>query len=181
MTTKTDITHTRRERFEGILTGYEADGPDGSIPGASSNPKRYALVTESVRGHGYFATYCATLPDVERAAAANISGGWQPVCYFDLDKLAGDEPSPVEGDVVEYGGARYHVVHVEDDTSDGVLFHWLYMHPRTSEPDGWIDDPLTQRVDESDCTVVERTEADERMPVRYGVARIQTLVVFNTV
>jgi len=181
MTPTNDITSHRRERFGRILSDYEADGPDGSIPGAQSKAERYALVTESLRGHGHFATYCATLPDVEQAGAANISEAWRPVCYFDLDTLAGDEPPAAEGDVVEYSGHRYHVVHVEDETSDGVLFHWLHLHPRTSEPDGWIDDPLTQKIDESDCTVVERVEPDERMPVRYDVAKIHTVVVFNNI
>lgn len=181
MTTTTNIATTRRERFAAVLNAYDAEGPDGSIPGATSAPERYALLTESLRGHGHFAFYCATLGDVEQAAVANITDAWQPVCYFDLDTLAGDAPPATEGDVVEHDGRRCHVVHVEDDTSDGALFHWLYLHPRTSEPDGWIDDPLTQKVDECDCTILERTEPDLRMPVRYDAAKVQTSVVFNTI
>jgi len=174
--TYTEQSNLRAQRFAGILAGYEAEGPDGSVPGATSIPQRYALVTESLRGHGYFINYCQTLADIEVAAAANISEGWQPVCYYDLDELAGDEPPLYEGDRVIHNGVEKWVTATETDVQDGEPFDWLYLHP--TNPQAHYDE--SEKVDESEVTIIERGMEDERNPKRYLVAGIRTIVVFNT-
>lgn len=169
----------RLERFERVKSGYEADGPDSTVPGATSvhsRPGRYAVVTVSLRGHGYFVNYASALMNVEIVAAANLGEGWQPVCYFDLDDL-GDPLPPYEGDIVNYGGERHHVVLVTDDVAEGELYHKLYLHK--TDAGAMFDE--CELVDEDDVEILERGEPDDRMPVRYGVAKIHTVVVFNTI
>lgn len=168
----------RLERFERVKAWLEADGPDSTVPGATgkrSQPGRYAVVTESSRGHGHFVNYASTLEDVETVAAANIQEGWRPVCYFDLDDV-GDPLPPYEGDIVEYQDKRYYVVLVSDDVAEGELYHRLYLNKRL---DAMIDE--CDLVDEDEVEIVDRAEPDERMPVRYDVAKIQVVVAFNTV
>ena len=191
----------RRRRFNDLLDGYECDAGDWTMPSAPVSrdaamralpasrvpdddeaaerylPGRYALVCESTSGHGYFITNVADRRDVDAAAAESARTGWEPVCYFDLDELAGDEPPVFEGDVVEYCGERWHVIRTEDDLAEGVPFQWLHID---KDPEAeWLDG-AAERVDACECTIVERAEPDPRMPVRYGLARIVTAVAFNT-
>lgn len=200
-TLATAVLDERRRRFNDILDGYECGAGDWTMPttpmgradamralpadrvsvdgpaAALYLPGRYAVVTDT-RGHGYFV---ANVPD--RAAIATVASddvreNREPVCYFDLDELAGDEPPAYEGDVVEYDGERWHVIRTEDDHAEGVLFQWLHLD---KDPNvDWLDG-AAKRVDESECIVVERAEPDTRMPVRYAVAHITIAVAFNTV
>lgn len=197
-----DELHTaRRRRFNDILDGYECGAGDWTMPtvpagreramralpaaridGAAAAlylPGRYALVCESTRGHGYFVTNLTDRAAIDAAAAANLHEGWQPVCYFDLDKLAGDEPPVFEGDIVEYEGEDdWHVIRTEDDHAEGVMFQWLHIDKNPNVE--WIDG-AAKRVDACECTVVQRADPDTRMPVRYGLSRITVAVAFNTV
>jgi len=198
-----DVYATRRQRFNDILDGYECDAGDWTMPSvltsreramralpsarvavdgaaaASYLPGRYALVCESTRGHGYFVTNLTDRAAIDTAVAENLDEGWQPVCYFDLDELAGDEPPVFEGDVVEYAGAAdWHVIRTEDDHAEGVMFQWLHIDKDPAAE--WLDG-AAKRVDACECTVVQRADADTRMPVRYGLSRITVAVAFNTV
>lgn len=175
----------RKERFQRILADYEAEGPDSSVPGCSKFGNlmfpdlwaHYALVVQGDGGR-FFVLCCEGRKDVEHVAALQVQDGWQPICYYDLDELAGPEQDPCEGDVVEYEDKRYYVVHVSDDVQYGEIYHELYLHESSPEPDGWIN--VCEKVDEYRCKIVERVNPDERKPVRYLVAGVRTVVVFNT-
>lgn len=198
-----EIHDTRRRRFNDILDGYECGAGDWTmatapvsreramralpaarvaVDGAAAAlylPGRYALVCESTRGRGYFVTNLTDRAAIATAAAENLDEGWQPVCYFDLDELAGDEPPVFEGDIVEYAGAGdWHVIRTEDDHAEGVMFQWLHIDKNPNVE--WLDG-AAQRVDACECTVVQRADPDTRMPVRYGLSRITIAVAFNTV
>lgn len=184
------IYRARRERFNAILDGYEcgaghwrADFPGplttGRIPvdATHAKPGRWALVTENP-GFGYFVENVEQRHDIERVAARDVQEGRQPVCFYDLDTLAGDEPEPGEDDVIELlDGAQslpafeHPGPYVIDSTEtkdgettlnlsfDGERAGWCYVY---------------------ECRVIERGEPDERMPVRYLLARIETFVAFNS-
>lgn len=167
-----------RVRAERVFARYEEIELDGSVPGALGCPARYMLVTCSQRGFGCAASYCPSHDAVERAAA-NVSEGWEPTCYYDLHELAGDEPPADEGDLVEYEGVRYHVIRVEDDHADGMMFRWYHL---ATDPGVDYFDGADVRADESRCVLAERvTSEDDRLPVRYDVASVRTIVVFNSI
>lgn len=169
--TPTELAAQRAKRFEDVKAGYEADGPDGSVPGSTHEPVRYAVVTESSRGWGYFVTYAATLDDVHTVAAANLDEGWEPVCYFDLDTLAGDEELP--GEVV-YNGEEW-MVHGREWVGGEQTDHWVLKKS-----------PRDRRRSTYDWATVHPAECDlmgwedERMPVRFKVAGVRVDVAFNT-
>lgn len=187
MTATTDIATIRAKRFEDIKAGYEADGPDGTEPGAATpaeRPARYVVITESSRGFGYFANYATTLSNVEVLAAANLHEGWEPVCYFDLDVLAGDEPLPGE---VLYQGEEWMVHGFEYESSH----EWDAEAQRFGPPSKtgkWVlkKSPKDRRRRTYDWATVDPSEVDlmgwedERMPVRFKVAGIRKAVAFNT-
>jgi hypothetical protein len=165
---------TRAKRFADVLAGYEAEGPDSTVPGAAKRdeqPARYAVVTESTRGWGYFVNYATTLENVRECAAANLDEGWEPVCYFDLDELAGDEELPGE---VGYQGEEW-MVHGRE---------WVNGEPT----DRWVlkKTPKDRRRRTYDWVTVDPAEVDlygwedERMPKRYKVAGVRVDVAFNT-
>lgn len=164
----------RAKRFADILAGYEAEGPDCTEPGAATpaeRPARYVVITESTRGFGYFANYATTLSNVEVVAAANIEQGWQPVCYFDLDVLAGPEPLPME---VGYQGEEW-MVHGHEYVNGERSGQWVLKKS-----------PRDRRRSTYDWATVDPADVDlmgwedERMPVRYLVAGIRKAVAFNT-
>lgn len=158
-------------RFKQLLLHHEAAGPDCTVPGASK-AGRWAVLTESNRGHGLFLNRADSRADAERVAAANIAEGWEPVCLYDLSALAGDEP-PIEcGDIVRVvdPGAAQHsgagpleVVDVDSKDGERTLgfengtWCWAY-----------------------EAEVVEREAPDRRLPLRYDLARVLTIVIFNT-
>ena len=195
----------RARRFAMVLEGYEAEGPDCTVPGAArveraddgavlSHP-RYALVEQRGDSGYYFANLAETPAAVAELAAEGIHdayGSAAPVCYFDLDTLAGEAPRPGECDKVRltdegklYGAAGaptdvdFWVVGSETDTFDGVAFEKLYLS--TKENADYLGGEYDHLVDEAYVTVIESDVPDERMPLRYAVAGIRTVVVFNTI
>lgn len=163
-----DLARLRQDRFEGVKAGYEADGPDSTVPGASHLIERYALVCESSRGFGYEVNYCENLVSIERAAAANIAEGWGPVCYYDLDNLDGPEPDGDVGDTVQVAG------------SDELFVIAMVDYEPGGEPRYIAED--TRWLLASAAEIIDRAEwfEDDRNPVRYLLAAIRTVVVFNT-
>jgi hypothetical protein len=220
--TKTDplaLAAERARRLAMIADGYEVGDegmPDGSVPGAARpeltaqrypcdveagkliKHPRYVLVTQ-YGNHGNYRLYLANdLANVEQLAAGALtsdSGSELVICYFDLDDLAGEEPTPCEGDRVRltekgvsYGSVQvdkrstdvvFYVVGAETDTFDGRAFEWLYLS--TSVDADYLSGDYDAKVDEQHVEVIERVEPDERMPVRYGLAKIVVSVTFNTV
>lgn len=182
-----DTNATRRQRLADVMAGYECGPYDVSGPGTNFLHKpadggalgRLVLVSDVPR-HGYFLTVCQTLADVEQEAANDISAGRNPVCYFDLDDLAGDLRELDEGDEVRHRGDVLHVVAVEYDPTNGRRQIVLGL-----DPDADADDPTVIRLDEQGdrehYEVAVRINDDGRMPVRYGIAKIVTTVAFNTV
>lgn len=197
----------RRERFNRILDGYELGAGDWTLVGTPKRtreeamrmhpqprvdvdakhvkPGRWVLITHSDHV-GYFAENVGMVEDLGHVAVANLHEAQQPVCYFDLDELAGDEPSPREGDRVAllmnmHGyaarahGGDWYVVESTTAVADGIAYEELDL---ARGPDG---EPQWTGIDEQYVTVLERAEPDERMPVRYGLAKIVTAAVFNTI
>jgi hypothetical protein len=181
----------RRERFNAVLDAHECgagdwtlectaapparEGAMGALPterlqthGAEGNLAkigRWAVVTRSSRGHGEFVANVVDQAEIESVAAENLGGGWWPVCYYDLDRLAGSEPVPEEGDEVDAGRGTATVTEV--DFKDG--------EPTVSMSDGTWEFA-------ADVLILERVGSEDlRLPVRYDVARVLTSVAFNTV
>lgn len=161
---------TRRERFEGVRAGYEADGPRFDSINHTHVVERYAVVTESLDSDGYLVNYAETLQDVERVAALNIYEGWQPVCYYDLDELDGLEPDAEIGDVVQVIGSdsSFVVGEIEYDSEP------IYRARDFPADERWMA--------ASAAEIIERGPSyeEERNPKRYLVAKVQTFVAFNT-
>lgn len=177
----------RAERLQRIIDGYEADGPDGSVPHAARPEKeshpRYVLVEQHGDHGNYYVNLAHDLPKLEALAAYGVQENSMPVCYFDLDELAGEEPHIYEGDIVAYaaGDVRYdyRVLRVDEELIEGEVGHYLCLvEVGKEDPENWDD--YDHRVHEDDVGIVERVEPDERMPVRYLVAKVHTLVAFNT-
>lgn len=159
--------HIRRERFEGIRAGYEADGPRFDSVHHTHIVERYALVTEK-HGCGYLINYAETLQGIERVAAADFIDGWQPVCYYDLDELDGPEPDAEVGDIVQVSG------------SDEIFTVAMVDYEPGGEPRYIAED--SRWLLHSAADIVERGPdyEEERNPKRYLVAGVRTFVVFNT-
>lgn len=167
----------RYKRAQDICAGYECE-MDNSVRGANRYG-RYAVVTEDVvRGNGYSVTRC-NRESISDVATEDMLNGHQPVCYFDLDVLAGDEPLLMEDDVVQYEGERYRVERVDEDLIEGEVARYLCLVKPDTTIGNWDD--WLHRVLDSDVELVKRAEEDDRMPVRYGIARIVTMAVFNTI
>jgi hypothetical protein len=190
----TQIAAQRAKRLNDIIDGYEVseDGlPDATVPGAAApyhglkgqllDHPRFVLVTQYGDKGNYRLRLGADLRNIERLAADAVTdseGGELVYCYFDLDELAGEEPRPSEGDTVEYEDKQWIVNGSETDTFDGVAFENLYLVEPGSNRE-WGD--WDEKVDEARVTLIKSEIPDERMPVRYGLARVVTQVVFNTV
>lgn len=188
----------RRQRFNSILDSYECGAggwrmplgldkeelkqralrdtriPDG-IVGEEYKPGRWALVSES-ESHGYFVDSCVSREEAEQIAAESIEKGWQPVTIFDLDELAGDEPLFDYGDKVRYRDKECYVIDYEDDAESDWERYRRY--DLAEDPEGDHADHV--KVWRDDLELIERAEPDPRMPVRYKIARVQTIVVFNS-
>jgi hypothetical protein len=181
--TTTDV---RSPRLEAIMEGYDLSPFDVSGPGSAllhdghgGDPAgRFALVTE-VSGDGRRLTLRESVAEIEAAATQDVLDGREPVCYFDLDELAGDPPMVETGDEIRYRGEVLHVVAVEYDPTNGRRQLVLDL-----DPDADADDPTVIRLDEDGdrdrYEVVVRISEDDRMPVRYAVAKIAVTVAFNT-
>jgi hypothetical protein len=202
----------RRRRFNAILGGYECDALDyegvelrsyrDAVLGADRQPEvqpqparlpttgehrdlvqpdRYVLVSENVQGVGYFVENVNSPVRAAEAGARHVAKGMQPVCYYDLDELAGDEPLPEQ---VEWDDTEW-MVHGLEYSADRPI-------GEDPQPTGrWIlkKQPDDRRRSTYDWETVDPSEInllgwkDERMPVRYSVAKIETLTVvaFNTI
>jgi hypothetical protein len=180
-----DLAERRAARLAMVLEGYEVGDegmPDSSVPGAArveyeadlhtgsrdvvadlrkprkpiSHP-RYVLLTQYGDKGNYRAYLANDVANVAQLARLAVCDGESIVVYFDLDELAGPEPLLVDGEVARY----------------------LCLVEQGREPKDWDD--YDHRVDEIEVVVVERAEPDERMPVRYRLAKVVVSVVFNTV
>ena len=136
-------------RFNTIVDDYGC-GPQHRLP-IHAKPGRWAVLSESTQGRGYAIAGVSERADIARVAAAGIPDGWEPVCYYDLDRLASEPGLCCSG----CGNAPC-------NAGDGFKGHDDAC-PRLGLP-GDIPPDL----------------GEERMPVRYGVARISTVVAFNT-
>jgi hypothetical protein len=181
---------SRRAHFNAILDAHECGAGDWTVKFTASPPTReeairtlpidrlrtqgarenlakigrWAVVTHGSRGHGHFVTNVIDKAELEQVAAEDLSDGWVPICYYDLDRLAGDEPPPEEGDKVDAG--RGTVTVTEEDSKDGI--------PTVGLSDGTF-------AFVGDVRIVEReTSVDARLPARYDVAKVVAVVAFNT-
>jgi hypothetical protein len=210
VTTETDpitLAETRAKRLQDVADGYEVgeDGmPDASVPGAASTMRaegklirhpRFVLVTQYGDKGNYRLRLGRDKPNIEQLAADAVTdayGAEMVICYFDLDVLAGAPPRPGEGDIVcltedgkAYGASNqstegpFHVVGTETDTFDGEAYEKLYL-ARTEGAD-YLSGNYAHKIDEQYVEVIDPAYPDERMPVRYGLARVITQVVFNTI
>jgi hypothetical protein len=210
--TEASLAERRAARLAMVLEGYEVGeegGPDSSVPGAARVERtaqrypcdaeagklvdhpRYVLVTQYGDKGNYRVYLAKDLANVEQLARLAVCDGESISCYFDLDELAGPEPSPCEGDRVRLTeeGLTYaddadepnefYVVGSETDTFDGQAFERLYLARQPTAE--YLSGDYACKVDEQYVEVVERAWPDERMPVRYGLARTVVSVVFNTV
>ena len=164
-----------------LMEHYEADGPDGSVPHAARRTDTYHpryVLTEQYDDKGnYFLNLADSLEGIQMLAAESVTSGSAPRCYHDLDVLAGEAPSPMVDDRVRYQGKEYYVVQDADDVEYGEKFTKLWLDPN---PDTAFDDAEHCEIDEKDVEIIERAEPDERLPVRYDVARVEVFVAFNT-
>jgi hypothetical protein len=203
MTTATDHTidmaEARAKRLQDIAEGYEVidEGmPDSTVPGAAKvetshdgkiirKHPRYVLVTQYGDKGNYRLRLGADKPNIEQLAADAVTdayGAEMVICYFDLDVLAGEEPEADAYDKVSllpeaaghYGAENQERVFVVYDIDSKDDRRTLDLSVAEDE------DPLFWCYAD-EVVVLERSVPDERMPVRYGLARIITQVVFNTI
>jgi hypothetical protein len=129
-------------------------------------PMRFVVESWSAKGHGTFLTGAATREDAEHIGGAALADAWQPVALYDLDELRGEAPEPDEGDTIRVGDGVFVVT--STDTKDGGLTvdFWEGEHPRWAYADS--------------VEVIERAEPDDRLPVRFPLARLAVFVAFNS-
>lgn len=156
------------ERFETLRGALGADGPDATVPGATRTGS-YAVLFESNRW-GLFLNRC-NKGDIGEIAVANIEEGWVPVAYYDLAVLDGEEPILTEGDIVEYDGERREVSHHDYEAAEGEPYPVVYLV---------AEDDWEGPIDQEQVELVERAMPDSRQPVRYELARLVQVAVFNT-
>jgi hypothetical protein len=176
-----DLAERRAARLAMVLEGYEVGDegmPDSSVPGAARVERtaqrypcdveagklvkhpRYVLLTQYGDKGNYRAYLANDVANVAQLARLAVCDGESIVVYFDLDELAGPEPEPT---AVMYSGTEWDVAGVDEDTGKYNL-----------ERDGEFADAYIDA-----CTPIDIE--DERMPVRYGLAKVVVSVVFNTV
>ena len=83
--------------------------------------------------------------------------------------MYGSPGHPTDGD--------FYVICCETETFDGVAYEKLCL---SNDPDAHWDNWI-HKVDEQYVEIVESEHEDERMPVRYGLAKIIMQVIFNTI
>lgn len=189
----------RRKRFNDILGGYECGAgdwtmivdqsreeamrslPEPRIPttgpaAAMFKPGRWAVVTHSTRRHGYFVENVRHFNEISTYATRNLEEGWWPVCYFDLDVLAGEEMHLIDGDRVRYDGEERIVSHHDWEAAEGEPYLVIYLLPKDDQLYEGPIDPAEEEVE-----LLERAMPDDRMPVRYGLASVVQVAVFNTI
>lgn len=184
----------RARRLAMIVDGYEVGDegmPDGSVPGAARveyiwnqgkpptdvlrKHPRYVLITQYGDHGNYRLRLAADLANIEQLAAdalTDAEGAEQIVCYFDLDQLAGEEQLPLE---VAYQGEEW-MVHGREYEFGAPTDKWVLKRSPADRRRSSYD---WATVDPSECDLGDWE--DERMPVRYGLAKVVVSVVFNTV
>lgn len=156
-------------------------GPDGSVPGVS-RPKvvngitrahpRYALAT--LHGKGRTVVHLAdTLKQLGDLAADRVTYGEEIEGYYDLDQLDGDDALALPEDV-EYQGNEW-MVHGFEYSDGKATGKWLLKKDPDDKRRSTYD---WTTVDPSDCDLLGWE--DDRLPVRYSVARVFIAVAFNT-
>jgi hypothetical protein len=184
------LAERRAANLAKIIDGYDVhDDPDSSVPGAARVRKvnggpsalgcdvvtdhpRLALVTQYGDKGNYRVHLAEDRRGVEQLAAyvaTDADGGEAIVCYFDLDELAGEEPTFEVGDwvcvVADSDGEAYEITSISSpDATHPALYHL---------EGAMANDYAAEQLVDSD--------GDERMPVRYSLAKVVVSVVFNTV
>ena len=184
--TAIDIAERRAKVFERVFDHFEnCFGPDYTVPGAAGRElvngvwRRYPryVFAELVDDHHdrYFVNLAADLVGVKTLATEAVSSGHEPICYFDLDELVGEEPLPLD---VVYEGEEW-MVHGPEYVPGGkgeTTGMWIL---KKEPDDGRRSTYDWKTVDPALCDVGDWE--DERMPRRYDVAEVVVRVVFNTV
>lgn len=161
----------RRERIRLLMAALDVDVyATEHLAGDEDyrrKPMRWVVESWSRKGHGTFLTGAASRDEAEaEVAGAGVQEGWTPIALYDLDALAGVEPEIAEGDTVRTTRTPPEAVEVEStDTKDGAL-------TLNFASGGWDY--------ADDCELIERAEPDDRLPVRYPVARVAVFVAFNS-
>jgi hypothetical protein len=141
------------------------DGPDEALP----KPGRWVVIARSSRGHGWFASNHATLSEAQAHAGENVHEAWHPVCVYDLGHLSGDIDVTI-AERVRLDPAMAAQVTDEDG--------WLEVIDHD-----WRDGRATVTVKDGRWFGVEELAAadpDDRLPLRYNVAGVETVVSFNS-
>lgn len=184
-----DLCAVRRKRLADLMAGYDCRPDDVDGPGtrylhapADADPAwiaadyltgRWALIVD--RGCSYRILLVVGRDEIEPTAVRQLMDGWHPVCFYDLDTLAGEAPPPMEGDTVAYlpehqpkeeNRGPYEVLEIDHERGERQLR--IAVNP---EDTTWCDASWVE--------IVDRVHDDDRMPVRYGLAKI--MVVFNSV
>jgi hypothetical protein len=170
--TRGQLDTQRARRFEAVLAYHEADGPDPSTPGAASGPVRYALLSEHESSRSPFLNWAASREDAETMVASDLPLGWNAVCLYDLDELAGEQPPIQAGDIVRYQRRDLNVISCCQD-GEGRRLLWLDMDPNVA-----FDDCEVSELDAEQATVIAAAGGDERLPCAYKVAETRTITIF---
>lgn len=200
----------RAERFARLLDHYEADGPDCTVPGASKDG-RWAIVTERegarfvnragtredcerVAAEGLSpieGPVC--IHDLDELVGEEPMPGEGDIVHYtpsdachddcrhpNLDHLADGEPCR---DSQDRNLTTYRVARIDEELIEGEVAHFLILNEvggmNDREDGGWDD--YDERVYWDEVAILERDEPDERLPVRYDLAKVTTIVAFNTV
>lgn len=199
MSTQTEdsirLAEMRSEHLGRVTDAYEISDegmPDCTVPGAAamaysefngvrilrSHP-RFVLLTQYGDKDNYRVYLARDQANVEQLARLAVCDGESIICYFDLDQLVGKEPLAYEGDIVQCEDHLYTVAHVDEELIEGEIARYLCLNEVDKIVGGWDD--YDRRESDGDVEVVESVEPDERMPMRYELARIAVSVVFNTI
>lgn len=175
----------RRERFNRILDHHEIGAGEWSGDHLSTGghdfpidrlltegpqaeyqkPGRWVVIQQSGRGFGSFALNVVDRDAVSDEAAATLTDSWMPVCLYDLDQVPDLDLHSVAG--VERIKSYGEWLEVEDiDTRDGRVVVFL------------VDDPKGRGCRDDD--EIEAIDPDGRLPLRYNVSAVETVVAFNS-
>lgn len=174
-----DVALERERRFKRLEDHInELDGCDGfdpTVPGVSA-PR---VVNGVCRKHPRYVLACLydggrtllhladTIEQVEEIAAGRVQDSELPVAYYDLDTLDGVLELPGE---VTYQGEEW-MVYDEECVSGSPSGKWVLK----KKPNNWAT------VDPSEISNLSDYWSDDRLPVRYSVAKMITVVTFNTI
>jgi hypothetical protein len=196
ITPQIDLALERERRFARLIDHIDqidgCDGPDGSVPGVS----RAKVVNGICRQHPRYVLACLygdrgrtflhladTLEQLGELASGRVEDAELIVAYYDLDQLVGDDDHALPEEV-EYQGEVWTVHGPETDRDthgqgvDALRYTGAWVLKKS---------PADKRRSTYDWTTVPPSECDllgwedERLPVRYSVAKVFTVVAFNTI